>query len=58
MLGLKGKARKCPMGTVSVCLKTNGVEKFILYDSDVENGEAKQFGCLLVIVTFAMYQFV
>jgi len=43
MCGLGDKARKCPIGTVSVCLKINNVGKLILYDSDVENGGAKQF---------------
>ena len=37
MRGLRGKARKSPIGTVSVCLKKNNVGKLILYDSDVEN---------------------
>ena len=48
--GLSGKARKCPIGTVSVCLKKNDVPvgKLILYESDVENGETKQVGNLLV----------
>jgi len=53
--GLRGKAKKCPIGTVSVCLKKNNVGKLILYVSDVENSGAKQFGGLLVIVTFVMY---
>ena len=44
--------------TVSVCLKKNNVGKLILYDSDLENGGAKQFGGLLVIFTFVMYIFV
>ena len=35
--------RKCPIGTVSVCLKKNDVGKLILCYSDIENGEAKQF---------------
>ena len=43
MRGLRGKARKCPIETVSVCLKKNGVGKLIVYDSDVESGEVKQF---------------
>ena len=47
MCGLRGKTRKCPIGTVSVCLKKNNVGKLILYDSDVENGEAKQFWRLI-----------
>jgi len=55
---LRGKARKCPIGTVSVCLKKSNVGKLILYDLDVEKGGAKQFGGLLVIVTFVMYLFV
>jgi len=53
-----GKGRKCPIGTVSFCLKKNNVGKLILYDSDVENDGAKHFGCLLVIATFVMYLFV
>ena len=58
MWGLRGKARKFPIGTVYVCLKENNVGKLLLYDSDEENGGAKQFGGLLVIVTFVMYLFV
>jgi len=58
MWGLRGKARKCPIRTVSVCLKKNNVRKLILYDSDVENDGAKHFGGLLVIVTFVMHLFV
>jgi len=37
---LRGTTRKCPIGTVSVCIKKNNVGKLILYDSDVENGGA------------------
>jgi len=48
-VGFKGKARKCPIGTVSVCLMKNNVGKLILYDSNVENGEAKHFKGLLVV---------
>jgi len=47
--GLRRKTRKCPIGTVSVCLKKSNIGKLIVtvYDSDehVDNGEAKQFGC-------------
>ena len=60
MWGLRSrvvKARKCPIETVSVCLKKYDVGKLILYDTDVEKAEAKQFGDLLVIVTFVMYHF-
>ena len=41
MWGKMGKARKCPIGTVSVCLKKTNVGKLILYGSDVENDGAK-----------------
>ena len=58
MRGLRGKARKCPIETVSVCLKKNGVGKLIVYDSDVESGEVKQFGGLLVTSSFVMHHFV
>jgi len=58
MWGLRGKARKCPIGTVSVCLNINNVRKLILYDSDVENDGAKHIGGLLVIDTFVMSLFV
>ena len=33
-MGFRGKDRKCPIETVSVCLKKNNVGKLILYDSD------------------------
>jgi len=56
--GFKYKARKCPIGTVSVCLKKSGVGKLIVYDSDVENGEAIQFRGLSVIVNILLYHFV
>jgi len=46
---------KCPIETVS---KEKQCRKVILYYSDVENGGAKQFGGLLVIVTSLMYLFV
>jgi len=58
MWGLRGKGRKCPIGTVSVCLTKNNAGKLILYDSDVRNDGAKHFGGLLIIVTFVMYLFV
>jgi len=47
---LRGKTRKCPIGTVYVCLKQNNVGKLVLFYSDVANGEAKQFWGVLVIV--------
>jgi len=40
MWGLRGEARKCPIGTVSVCLKKNYVVMLIWYDLVVENGGA------------------
>ena len=53
-MGFKGKARKCPIGTVSVCLMKNNVGKLSLYESNVENGKAKHFGGLFLVyvVTF------
>jgi len=54
MWGLRGKARKCPIGTV-LCLSKEKQCWKVNYDSDEENSGAKQFGGLLVIVTFVMY---
>ena len=35
MWGLRGKDRKRPIGTISVCLKKNDVGILLLYDSGV-----------------------
>jgi len=53
MWGLKGIARKWPIGTVSECLKYNSVGKLILYVSDIDAVGENNFGGFLKIVPFA-----